>query len=115
MRASGTPTTVDRAVVGVYVILTLISCVMIATTARPVVWERGGAIALLIPLWLLIYLLKRRRWAWIACMTLTCAGIALGGAQRIWEHPDALVFYVLPLALLLSPQMRRYVGGAAGV
>jgi len=69
-------------------------------------WTSVAPFCMLLALAVLVALLRRRRWAWLALIALN----ALVLVSFVWE-PDAVGFVLTapPLALLLSPPIRAYV------
>lgn len=100
--------TLGAIVVG-YAVLNVVSLVLYAIHFNAALWERGGAVAILVPLGLLVCLLRRRRWAWIVSVVVTLSVVIIDASTRALGVAR-LSFDLLPLGLLLSRQMRRYIG-----
>ena len=77
-------------------------------------WTSVAPFSTLLALGVLIALLRRRRWAWIALIALDTFILV----SFLWDPADAIAFVLAAarLALLLSPPIRGYVivSGASG-
>jgi hypothetical protein len=96
------------AALSAYVVIDVLGIVAAVAATSSKAWERGGGIALVVTAIPLIGLLMARRWAWIMCVVFTALSIVLTLAHGD-PRPSWVVLEVLPLALLLSPPIRRYV------
>ena len=89
-------------------------CPLVVAASRDSFWERqhstapvaGGLIVLLV-----IAMLRRHQWAWALLLIFEVSEV-VGYAVALPDFPWFLI-NVATLALLLSPQMRGYVGFAA--
>lgn len=103
------PTIWQLLVLTAYIGLGGVSLGIIALKAKASAWEHGGAVALLVPIGIWIGLIMRRRWAWLVssafAIATTIVELATRGPSVTW-----LAYGVVPLILLISPPMRRYIG-----
>lgn len=63
---------------------------------------------------LLIALVKRHRWAWVACVILQLFAVVLLAGENDLTVTRGVVD-VVQILLLLSPQMRRYINKLSDV
>lgn len=101
------------AVVATYVGLNTVGLVSQILRVQTIGWERGAAVAVLVPVVLFVALVMRRRWAWVTLLAFAVVWVILAGFSQgldaIWGFDAAL-----PLLLLISPPMRTYANYCPG-